>query len=790
MINKEEESFEIHEMDFNMREQLDKYLFRWKWFLVGIFSCLIIAFLYMRYAVPNYKATATILVRDERKGGLASEMTAFADLDLLGGIKNNVDNEIEIIKSRTILERAIQKLNFNVDYYSKGHVRSFEMYRNKPFEISFFDKDAEFYNKKLSFVVNSVSEKQFQLTSADGTDYGKFHYGNVIDLAHCKIIVSPTPQKGTQKNAPYSVIVEVHKLEVVVQDYKKRINVTGISKTSSVVELTLNDPVKRKAEDLLNAIIAIYNQDAIDDKTQISISTENFVIKRLDILSKELGHVEKDASNFKTANQITDLTADAGIFLQNSADFQKALLETETQVRIVGEMIAYMDTGKNELVPSNIVPNDITSTELIAEHNRLVLERDRILKSGTEENAVIVSINNKIEELRGNIRETLVRLNASLKIRQSDLEKQVGVITNKISRMPDQEREYRGIARQQNIKEALYIYLLQKREEAALSVAATAPNAKVIDAAMSPPLPVSPQGKIIYLGALFLGLLIPFVAIYLIDILDTKVQGRQDIEGKVKAPFLGDIPKSLSKDEVIHTNSRSSAAEAIRIIRTNLEFMLANVPENQCKTIFVTSTLPKEGKTFIAVNLAATIALSKKKVLLIGLDVRNPKLDQYLHLPQRGVTNYLSQAGTPVDDFIVKLDLAENFYVLPSGVVPPNPVELLMNDKINKMFADLKKEYDYIIVDTAPVGVVTDTLLVAKNADSFIYVVRANYLDKRLLKIADTFYRENKLPNMALLLNDTDVKKGYGYGYGYGYGQEEEKKSLLSRLFGKSKTKR
>ena len=284
--------------------------------------------------------------------------------------------------------------------------------------------------------------------------------------------------------------------------------------------------------------------------------------------------------------------------------------------------------------------------------------------------------------------------------------------------------------------------MLQKREETAISLAVTAPISKLVDAAFSSPSPVSPQRNVIYLIALALGIMIPFSIIYVLNLFDNKIKNRQDIEGAIAAPFLGDIPKSESQDEIINTNSKSSSAEAIRIIRTNVEFMLTKVPEGFAKTIFVTSTIPKEGKTFVAINLASTIALSGKKVLLIGLDIRNPKIDRYVKLPSKGLTNYLSKNNENINDYIVKLDDFEKFYVLPSGVIPPNPVDLLMNNKINDLFDQLKKEYEYIIVDTAPVSLVTDTLLVAPNADIFIYIIRANFLDKRLLKMIQTIYKE------------------------------------------------
>ena len=772
--------------NINIRELVDQYLVHWKWFVFALVTALICAFLYLRYTVPEYRTSAVIMVKDERKGGMQSEMTAFSDLGLMTGIKSNVDNEIEIIRSRTIVEKSIKKLNLNVSYFVEGRFKTVEVYKDKPIDISFFDQNEAFYKKPLTFTINSKGEDKFEVISASQASLGVFTYGNILRLENCRMIVTKGALRENYKKN-FSVIVKINTLRSVVQKYKNNIGIVPLGKNTSVVELTLTDPVRDKAEDLLDTVIEIYNQDAIDDKNFISKRTQEFIAGRLEIIAAELGDVERDAEGFKRSNRLTDIVSDAGIYLQNSVDFEKALIETETQLRVVSSMSEFMNTSKSETIPSNIIPNDNTASALIGEHNQLVIDRDRILKGATPRNSVVINLNNKIEEIRANIIESLGRLSASLKIRKSDLEKQVNMVVGKISEIPSQERAFRVIDRQQKIKESLYIYLLQKREEIAISLAVTASNAKVIDAAISSSSPVQPQKKMVYLGALVLGLLLPFSVIYVLQLMDTKIKTRQDIEGKLSIPYLGDIPRSHSQYEIINAKNRSSSAEAMRIARTNMEFILSTVPDDKAKTIFVTSTLPKEGKTFISINMASTIALSGKKVLLIGMDIRNPKIDQYTKLPDRGLTNYLAQKGNGLHDYIVKLPDFENFYVLPAGIAAPNPVELLMSEKVDLMFAQLKQEYDYIIVDTAPVSVVTDTLLVAKYADAFIYVMRANYLDKRMIKLAESFYQDKKLPNMALILNDTIWRKGYGtgngYGYGYGYIDVEPKKPWYKRIF-------
>lgn len=773
----------------NIREQIDVYLAQWKWFLLSIFLCTIIALIYLRYAVPEYSATATILVKDERKGGIQSELTAFSDLGLMSGVKSNVDNEIEVIKSRTIIEKAIKKLGLTVSYFTEGRVKSVERYTDNPLNFNFIDVKPNFYIKTENFTINTLSKQKFEIINSNGKKNGDYSFGDTITLENCKLIVTKNALPKFMLSDEFSVYITIDKLLNVVQKYKSKMNITTLGKNTSVVELTLNDPIKEKAQDLLDQIILIYNQDAVDDKNFISKKTEDFIDNRIKLIAQELGDVEKGEENFKTENKVTDIATESGLYLQNAVDFQKELIQTETQISVANTLTDFMKTKpKGELLPSNIVPYDENASGIIAEFNKLVLERNRIAKEAMPKSPILINFDQKISELNESVKESLSRLKTSLNIKKGDLQKQISLVGGRISTIPSKSRKIRIIERQQQIKESLYLYLLQKREETAITLAVTAPNAKVIDTALASNIAVSPKRNMIFLAAIAFGLLIPFLIIYIRELLDTKIKSRQDVEGKVSIPFIGDIPKSSSNEEIINTNSRSSSAEAIRIVRTNLEFMLGQAPENKAKTIFVTSTIPKEGKTFISINLASTIALSGKKVLLIGLDIRNPKLDNYVNLPSKGLTNFLAKTNENINDYIVKLDKFDNLYVLPSGTIPPNPVELLMNNKVNQLFDTLKDQYDYIVVDTAPVGVVTDTLLIAKNADSFIYVMRANYLDKRMLKVAESFYKEKRLPNMAILLNDTIWKKtyGYGYSYGYGYGDHHKKKSFFSNFLKKN----
>jgi len=525
-----------------------------------------------------------------------------------------------------------------------------------------------------------------------------------------------------------------------------------------------------------------YNEDAINDKNLVSEKTEIFINTRLKNITVELDSVETNLETFKKTNRLTDIVADAKIFMSTASEYENLSVTNATELNVVNLMLDYLSKSTiRDIIPPNIISENGDASALVVTYNKLVSERSRVAVSATDENQTIKTLDNQLNDLRTSIVQSLNGAKKMLQIKQRALSSQEAVVGGKIGQVPAQEKIFRGISRKQQIKEALFLYLLQKREENAISLAVTSPNSKVIDAAYANPSPVSPNRNVISLAALILGLLVPFAIIYLIDLLDTKVKSRLDIIGKIQVPFIGDVPKSPTNLEIIIASSRSSTAEALRIIRTNLDFMLNQVPEGIARTIFTTSTFPKEGKTFISVNLAGTFAISGKKVLLIGLDIRNPKLEEYMTLPNRGVTTYLSSPNINLDDLLIKQKDYEHFYVLPAGLVPPNPAELLMGNKVEQMFEILKKQFDYIVVDTAPVSLVTDTFLISKFADTFVYVVRANFLDKRMLQLSETLYQEKKLPNMSILLNDTDIEKGYGYGYGYGEYYEINEADLVKK---------
>lgn len=774
------------ENNVSLRDLLYKYLVHWKWFLLSVFVFLALAKIYLRYSVPIYKSSTSILIKDDKSGGLASELSAFQDIGLFSGPKNRIEDEIEILKSRKLIEKTIKEGEFNINYVEEGRIKSSDVYGDNPVKISFLDKKERFYKTDTVFSVDIISGSQFDLLNQENNKIGTYNFGQKIhskrlgDFVVQKNIVfddydEPEPFKKAK------IIIQLSKLASCADKFKSRLNVETLSKFANVVEISITDQVSEKARNFLIKLVEIYNRDAINDKNLISEKTAKFINDRLDIITKELGDVEKDVEQYKKNNKIADIPTESVMNLGKESEFRSEEISVGAQLKVVDLMINYLKSNSNsDIIPANIIPSDNGSAIMITEYNSLVVERDRILKSSTNENPLVVRLNEKIASVRLSINESLMRLRSSILVKKNEVSKEKNILGGKISQIPTQEREFRNIFRQQQIKEELYLYLFKKREETAIALAGTAPNSKIVDEAYENINPVSPKRQMIYLLAFVLGLIMPFLVIYVKGLLDTKVKDRHDLD-RLGVPFIGDVPHSDSNNEIIQSDSRTSSAEAIRIVRTNLEFILNNVSTDKAKTIFLTSTVPKEGKTFITMNLAATIAISGKKVLLIGMDIRNPKLDEYVNLPSRGLTNYLSTNGADIHDYIVKQKGYECFDIIPAGVIPPNPAELLMSKKVELMFEELKKEYDYIIVDTAPVSLVTDTLLISKNADSFIYVVRANYLHKPMLKTLEVLHREKKLPNLCVLLNDTNTVNGYGYGYGYGV--EVETKPWYKKWF-------
>ena len=546
-------------------------------------------------------------------------------------------------------------------------------------------------------------------------------------------------------------------------------------------------------QDFINQLLEMYNRNTNNDKNEIAQKTAEFIDERISIISKELGSTEADLETFKRDAGITDLTSEAQIALAGNAEYEKKSVENRTQISLVNDLRKYLKGNEYEVLPSNVGLQDAALIGAIERYNEMLVERKRLLRTSTENNPAIVNLDTSIRAMKANVQATLEGTLQGLMITKSNLDREASRYSRRIGNAPGQERAYVSIARQQEIKAGLYLMLLQKREENAIALAATANNAKIIDEAIADDTPVSPKRSMIYLIALVLGVGIPVGIIYLIELTKFKIEGRADVEKLTSVPIIGDIPLTDEKNDkngsiAVFENKNNLMSETFRNIRTNLQFML----DNDQKVILVTSTVSGEGKSFVSANLAISLSLLGKKVVIVGLDIRKPGLNKVFSLSnkEKGITQYLSNPETDLMELVQPSDINKNLFILPGGAVPPNPTELLARNGLDKAIEILKQNFDYVIMDTAPIGMVTDTLLVGRVADLSVYVCRADYTHKAEYTLINELAIEKKLSKLCTVINGVDLKKrkygyyygygkygkyyGYGkrYGYGYGYGEK------------------
>lgn len=773
-------------VESSLRDDIAQYLRFWPWFVLGVIITVSISFIYLRYATPIYQTQASILIKDEKNSAL-SELAAFQDLGLTGTLnQSGFENEMQILKSKSLTERVVKELDLNVTYISEGNVRDSEMFDEVPFKVTVITSSDSLEFPLEPFYIEPISELKFQAWEADG-EKQEYFFGDNISLSFGEFSVALNMDHvlDTQKLSPVKVVV--NSVPATIAEYRQKIKVEQLTDFSSVLLLSIEASNINKSEAILNELIKQYNQDAIDDRNIVSRNTANFINRRLEIISEELDSVETGKVEFKESNNLTDIVAEGQLFLQNESEFTKRIVGVETQLELVKTMISYVKNAKeSELLPTNLGIEKEGASSAIATYNQTVLERDRLLGSSTEKNPAVVNLNDQIRRLKLTVLESLNNAKVSLEIQRNDLNAQEAIIGSKISSIPSKEKLFRGINRQQEIKESLYLYLLQKREENAISMAVTTPKAKVVDYAYSSMKPVSPKKIIILLAAIILGILIPFSIIYIRILLDNKVHDKAYVEQLTSnTSVIGEIPKLESKEaELVEKNDRSIFAESFRILRTNLQYLFTNIslPEGIGRTIFITSTIKGEGKTLVSFNLALTLANTGAKVILVGADIRNPQLHRYTpNAPyKKGVVEYLIHRDSKVNDYISKSEFNNNLDLLFSGTIPPNPAELWMHNRTAELFADLKEIYDYVIVDTAPSMLVTDTFLINTYADATLYVMRAGYTEKKLLKFPIDNIENKKLKNVAFVLNNVKVANlGYGNKYGYYY---EKELSLWEKL--------
>ena len=756
------------------RDEMERYLKFWPWFLFWIILALAAAYFYLLYTTPVYQASANIIINEEN----SSSGSSYSELGMLTGLgTNNLDKEIAILKSRRLMMDVVSALKINIEYFQEGKIRDVELYRDLPFSLNVLKMDEELLKNSRGgrFKISSSGNGRISITDLNTERNWEVTTGTPFNIGFAEIVIVSNIKT---KNFP-ETIVQFSDVEKTASKYRNKIFLNQTDKKSNVIELVLQDPVREKAKDILDQLILEFNRDAIEDKNLIAGNTANFINERLEIINTELEMVETGKEEFKQTNRLTDLQAESHMNMQNASEYNKRRQDIGTQMELTDAMLDYLSSSRNsDLLPANLGINENAVNQLIGEYNDLVLERNRILGGSTERNPVVIKLNSRIDQLKTNILQSLQRLRTNLRISLDDINRQSSSIGSRILAIPSQEREYRGIERQQGIKEALYLFLLQKREENSLALAVTAPKAKIVDRAFSSGGAVAPNSRSIYLGTVILGLFIPFSIVYLKGVIDNKVRGRADLENlSTDLSILGELPKVKKKEEkLIGINDRSVLSEAFRILITNLQYLkIKSQGKSKGVTILVTSTVKGEGKSFITVNLGMSLVNTGKKVLLIGGDLRNPQLHQFLDESEKqwGVSDFLAGKKMCPKCLIKESKLHPNLHILSSGSIPPNPAELLRQEKVGEMLKEMEAEYDYLIIDSAPSMLVTDTFLISKYADLILYVVRAGFTEKKLLDFVFDSQKAGSFRNLSFLLTDVDLSDlGYGNKYGYGYGEK------------------
>ena len=766
----------------NLVDLLAYFASKWKWFLLSVLVCGGIAWYHYARSPLVYFRSATVIIKDP------SNKTSTTGLDRFDNIINkvNVANEILQFRSKKLMREVLQRLHADISYKLEDGLRSNELYNQSPVLLSFPDALPE---QHFAFTVTLKDKKSLVLSDFTGidvkSDFTIEMYDTVTLSRGMRVVATPT---NYYSDSWTGTPIRVAKLpmESMVNYYKSALGIQQEEEESSILTLALKDGSAARAEDILNTLINVYNEEAIKDKNQVAVNTADFINDRLIIIENELGGVESELETFKQRNQIVDIASSAGMYMSESQKYNTDALELETQLRLANFIKDYLtDPAKEtDLIPSNTGIGDMNIESQINLYNTAKLKRDHLIDDSSANNPVVLELNNSLRAMKQNIIRAVDNMIVSIDVQRSDAQSREMRAQNRITSIPTKERKMLSIERQQKVKEALYLFLLNKREENALSQAMADNNARVIDGAEGSNSPISPNRNRILLLGLLVGLAIPSLACLGILFLDTRVHSRKDVEGIVSVPYLGEIPQDKEAGKLNEQESPfllakeqrdSTVSEAFRILRTNMAFMARkDLPQ---QVIIFTSLNEGAGKTFISKNLGMSLVLAKKKVILIDMDIRRGTLSRQFHLKKIGLTNYLADNTLLAEDIIQHQD---GFDIIAAGTIAPNPAELLMDERLDNLVTELRRRYDYIVVDSVPVGIIADATISNRIADLTIFVARAGRLDRRQLPEIEQLYKENKLHNMALVLNGADLHRRYGYygyyGYSYKYGYGKKKK--------------
>ena len=749
----------VKKKKLNIKKEVFKYLRYWYWILLSMLLCFVGAKIYLRYTTPQY-LSKTSLQFPQSKSKTAESL---ADLANGAGRAGELEGEATAIVSKPILAKVVGQLNLNVSFFGVGAIKENELYTSSPLEANIIEVQNPKFSS-ASYIISPSGNGTYKLSEGPlKGNKDKFQFGQLVSLPFGKVIIKI--KKGKKSFEPIKIVFR--STPSLVSSLENQLVVVLPPDKGQMMDISFTGPVPAKSEDILNSLTEQYNIEGKKDRNMEAQNTQDFINGRLEIISQDLSGIEGEKEAFKRSNEITDLDTQANLAVNNANSNTNQLIEYATQLDLVNSI--YSLTSSERLLPSNMGLSSVTEG-YIAKYNDMLLTKNKTLKQATAQNPSVVQLNRDILEMRDLIRQNLVESKATLQLQIAQSKGQLNQNRHKIYMYPTQEKVFRGIERQQNLKEQLYLYLLQKREENAITLAVTAPKAKVINPAYTVGI-VKPEKQNILLGALLAGLLLPVVILYAKYVSDTKIYTKDQIQTSVTdALVIAEIPESPKESDLVSANDFSVFAESFRILTSNLKFILkSKESKGQSDVILVTSSVKAEGKTTVAFNTAVTLA-GNSKVLLIGADIRNPQLQRFVAGSDKGLTDYLISDDTSVQPYIVPSGLSENLDILFSGAMAPNPNDLLEMKKFDEMIESIKHTYRYIVIDSAPVMLVSDTMHLIEIADAILYIVKSNFTDQEMLDFADEFKQTHNLKNIAFILNNVKPENSrYGNKYGYGY---------------------
>lgn len=751
----------------SLRDVLLNFLSKWPWFLVSLAFFVGVAFLYLQITDVKYTVNTSILLRGNKsKGMLGDQSAVFESLGFASMGNKQIDDEIQVLRSGEIMKSVVYALELNTEYYKTKKLRKVDVYPDYPFKISISPNISDTLSKIISL---KIRKRQ--------NDYRvHFEYGKIKDKFTIKSLneTIKTPigpisfQSINGQDIQAAFTVKHYPLQHIVEKLTSKIKVLEVNKRANAIKITTEAANTKKAIDILNKLIEFYNLDAVVDKNLFATNAANFIDERLELIKQELFDAERAVESYKMKHQLTDFTSELKLLLETNVEYQKDIEKIETQLRIIDFVEEQLKKDETATIPLNIGLDSESLNALLPHYNENILMKIKLERTALPNNPTLAITKIRIEEYRKNILNTINSVRQSLNITLNGLKEKDGVFASKIKGIPTNEREFHEIYRQQSLKQSLYMFLMQKKEENAMTLASAVPTAKILSKPTSSILPSSPKSMVILGIAMVFALAFPIFSFHILDMIKNKITDKRELLKLVDAPYLGSIMTVKDDDKIqVKEGVTTPIVELFRLIRTNLQFMISG---KKSPVILVTSSIGGEGKSFTSINLAMSFALMHQRVVLVGLDIRKPMLGEYLHISKsKGVSLFLSDKSYKVSDVLLPSGFHPSLSVIPAGPIPPNPGELLMSERLEELFAQLKKDFDYIIVDSAPIGKVSDTYLLNRVVDNTVYVTRQNFTPREVTELINDIYEHKKLKNIGVVLNGVSHSASSGYGYGYGY---------------------